>query len=363
MVKVLMAAPFDSKGRYKGGIHAIVNSVLEQQSCLQSAGIEIVPFNTCRIERTGDANGKMNLSNLENFRRLYFSVKKEIKKASPQVFYCHSSVGIALLKDLLVLRRAKKTTGVKTVLHIHFAQMEKILTGKASLDKLILKLMKKYTDHVVFLSKNTMEEFKTVGLEKCSVIYNFSTLRYAPEELQLEDQIPQFLFVGSIDQRKGLFDAMDVLAQIEKPYTLHVCGGFANDEDRARYEQLSEKLGDKLQFHGYVDYEKKKALYGKADALLLPSYGEGLPMVILEAFSAACSVITTDVGAIPEIVTAENGAVVPAGDIEKLREAITSYLDMEYAQRKEQKLRNYRASEQFTIEKFIEHLAAVCREV
>lgn len=367
MVTVMMAAPFEAKGRYQGGIHAIVNNVMAAEESIKAAQMQILPFNTCRIERRNDNNGRLNLENIKNFFAVYKAAAKEVKQTKPDVFYLHSSIGVALLKDLLVLRHVKKKTGCKTVLHIHFADIEKILTGKGFLDNRILSFMKKYADGVVFLSQQTMEQFVSRGLkrEKCRVIYNFSTLTYQETELFSgeETEHVNFLFVGSIDSRKGIFDSLAVLEEIEKPYILHVCGGFGNADNEAQFRVYQKKLGEKVRFHGFVKGDEKRELFRSADVLLLPSYGEGLPVVILEAFSAGCGVITTNVGAIPEIVCGENGAVICPGDGAALKTAILGYLQMDRAELRKQKQQNYALAGQYTLDMFIQKIAAACEEV
>lgn len=367
MIKVMMAAPFESKGRYQGGIHAIVNSVMNAEASIQSSQMQIIPFNTCRVDRRNDSNGRMSLENLQNFCLIYRDVVPHLREAKPDVFYLHTSIGIALLKDLLVLRHIKKKTGCKTVLHIHFADIEKILTGKAALDNWILSAMRKYADGIVFLSAQTMEQFVQRGIqrEKCHVIYNFSTLSYTEEELfsQEETEETAFLFVGSIDSRKGIFDSLAVLEEMDIPYALHVCGGFGNAGNEAEFNAYREKLGSKLKFHGFVKGKEKRDIFKNCDVLLLPSYGEGLPVVILEAFSAGCGVVTTNVGAIPEIVGADNGVVIAPGDQEALKAALQQYASMDKDTLRAQKQRNYALAKQYTLDMFIRKIADVCREV
>lgn len=367
MIKVMMAAPFESRGRYQGGIHAIVNSVMGEVDTIAANGIDIIPFNTCRTDRRNDSTGKISLENIKNFLMVYRDVIPEVRTAAADVFYMHSSVGIALLKDLIVLRRIKKKTGCKTIIHIHFAEINKILTGKTGLDRWILHALNKYVDGIVFLSKQTMEQFIDCGIprEKCHVIYNFSTLSYDSGELfSQEDEKPvELLFVGSIDDRKGIFDALAVLEEVTEPYTLHVCGGFGNAENEAQFRTYQEKLGDKLKFHGFVKGDEKRQLFQKADVLLLPSYGEGLPVVILEAFSAGCGVVTTTVGAIPEIVSEDNGVVIAPGDREALKAALQKYVSMDKGALRTQKQRNFALAEQYTLEMFIRKIADVCKEV
>lgn len=367
MLKVMMAAPFEANGRYQGGINAIVNRVLQEEETLSKEQIDLIPFNTCRIARDNKSTGKLSLGNIKNFVRVYKDVVHELHSASPDVFYMHSSVGIALLKDLLVLRHVKRATGCKTVLHIHFADIEKILTGKGVLDNWMMSALKKYVDGIVFLSAQTMEQFVSRGIQrdKCHVIYNFSTLSYEEAELFSGERnsIREFLFVGSIDDRKGIFDAMEVLSQIDVPFVLHVCGGFGDDESKARFEEYQSKLGKRLQFHGFVAGEEKREIFRQADVLVLPSYGEGLPVVILEAFSAGCAVITTNVGAIPEIVGEQNGVIIKPGDLQALRNAFCLYLDEEEGKLVQQKRNNCSLAQAYTLRGFIRNIAQVCHVV
>jgi glycosyltransferase involved in cell wall biosynthesis len=65
-----------------------------------------------------------------------------------------------------------------------------------------------------------------------------------------------------------------------------------------------------------------------ARALVLPSFAEGLPVVIMEAMALGRPVISTFVAGIPELVQAgENGWLVPAGDVEALADAMQDCLE------------------------------------
>lgn len=364
MVRVMMAAPFQANGRFQGGIHFIANNIADGKDLLKREGIELIPFETCRIPRRNH-DGQFNLENLKNFRLCYRDAEKEARKAEADVFYLHSSRGFALVKDLLILQHVKKSVGCRTVLHIHFAETKNILTGKQILDMWVVSTIRRYVDDVVFLSRQTKEDFLRLGVSeaKCHVIYNFSTLAFDKNELFADDQKQkrEFLFMGSIDNRKGVFDFLEIFRQIREPYTLHVCGSFRNAENEGRFDNYRKILGEKLCFHGFASGDLKRELFRKADVLLLPSYQEGLPIAILEALSAGCSVISSTVGAIPEVISEENGILIHPGDMEALRDAIVRYIHISKEELQQQKEENYKLAENYTLDSFLHQVEKVCK--
>ena len=133
--------------------------------------------------------------------------------------------------------------------------------------------------------------------------------------------------------------------------------------DNRLFESYREKLGDRLVYHGYVESVEKRNIYNDCHVLLLPSKGEGLPLVILEAFSAALAVVATDVGAIPEIHDTNGGWIIGANDKQSLDEAISSYLEIPNEKLAEQMKYNYLKAVDFSIEGFISSVADVCRKM
>lgn len=366
-MKVLMAAPFETNGRYRGGIGSVANTIMDHDKALKANSLDVIEFNTCAIDRQIGSDASIGLDNIKNSLILYSTICSAVNESDAEVLYYHSSVKIALLKDLLVLRHAKRKTGIKTVIHIHFAEYQKIMTGNRLVDVIILEILKKDVDEVVFLSKGTMESFIEHGLarEKCNVIYNFSTLDIksgCKPKLHQDGAPVKFLFIGAICKRKGFFDLADVMSSFkEDNIQLHVCGATSNQEAEEHFAELWETLGEKLVFHGFVSGDERERVYKDADILILPSYGEGLPMVIMEAFSAGCAVISTDVGAIPEIVKKENGIIIHPGDKDALKQAMQTLIE-DYQTLKLMQEYNINCARDYTCEKFIEKLSAVCRK-
>jgi len=68
-------------------------------------------------------------------------------------------------------------------------------------------------------------------------------------------------------------------------------------------------------------------LLAASRALVLPSFAEGLPVVLMEALALGRPVVSTAIAGIPELVDDENGWLIPAGSVDELAEAMKAVLD------------------------------------
>jgi glycosyltransferase involved in cell wall biosynthesis len=94
---------------------------------------------------------------------------------------------------------------------------------------------------------------------------------------------------------------------------------------RGEIERLIErlKLGDRVRLAGWMSKAEVRQALIEARAMVLPSFAEGLPVVLMEALALGRPVITTYVAGIPELVKpGESGWLVPPGSVEDLVEAM-----------------------------------------
>jgi glycosyltransferase involved in cell wall biosynthesis len=128
------------------------------------------------------------------------------------------------------------------------------------------------------------------------------------------------LFLGYLSERKGVPELLRALASLPTtthPWRATLAGGGPVDQ----FRKLAEDLGivDNISFPGWVDEAGVRALCAHADVLVLPSHAEGLAMAILEGLSHGLAVITTPVGAHPEVIEPEvSGLFVTPGDVPAL---------------------------------------------
>lgn len=140
---------------------------------------------------------------------------------------------------------------------------------------------------------------------------------------------PRLVCVGRLCGQKGqllLIEAARRLAAMDIPFELVLAG---DGEMRPEIEKLIAryKLGAQVRITGWISSDQVRTEILAARALVLPSFAEGLPVVIMEAMALRRPVLTTYVAGIPELVRpGENGWLFPAGDVEALVIAIENFL-------------------------------------
>lgn len=131
--------------------------------------------------------------------------------------------------------------------------------------------------------------------------------------------------VGRFHEQKGqmvLIDAMARLRDSQPDIHLTLVG---DGELRPALEwAIAERqLGDRITLAGWLSEAGVNEVLAQSHVMVMPSFAEGLPMVIMEAMAAARPVISTYVAGIPELVqSGKTGWLVPAGDADALSTAI-----------------------------------------
>ncbi|MEO0949041.1 MAG: glycosyltransferase family 4 protein [Cyanobacteria bacterium J06641_5] len=140
---------------------------------------------------------------------------------------------------------------------------------------------------------------------------------------------PRLVCVGRLSEQKGHFALLAAVKEIAargRDFKLVLVG---DGELRGAIEAeiAANSLQDKIEITGWASNAEVRQYIVAARALVLPSFAEGLPVVIMEALALARPVISTYVAGIPELVLpGTNGWLVPASDVETLVAAIERLL-------------------------------------
>ncbi len=237
------------------------------------------------------------------------------------------------------------------ILHAHGATFQEFYATLPVIIQHLLYMLFSRCTKFIALSESWKDYYSkqfNLGENQISILYN---------PVNLPSVIPQrrgrtrlkFVFLGRIGQRggaldlaksivafpkqdKGSFDlirAFATLPESDKKASELVLAG---NGDLEAAEKLIQELNmeEKITICPWLTPEKRDELLATADAFILPSYNEGLPMSMLEAMAWGLPVIVTPVGGIPEVITDKhNGLLVQPGNQEDLVQAMQSIINDE----------------------------------
>jgi glycosyltransferase involved in cell wall biosynthesis len=185
------------------------------------------------------------------------------------------------------------------------------------------KLSCNVADLVIASCKDTANRIaKDYGVltEKVKLVYFGLPDNYA-EGFEVHDpEIPTFLHISTVPERKGTLHFLEALKILQEKYNLHARGIIAGSKETF-YVELTKKLDIDVVFLGKIPNNELKQYYASCIALVSPSLSEGFCLPIVEAAMFGKPAIVTGVGSLPELVTDQkNGFVVPVSDASALSE-------------------------------------------
>jgi colanic acid/amylovoran biosynthesis glycosyltransferase len=145
----------------------------------------------------------------------------------------------------------------------------------------------------------------------------------------------RLLCVGRLSEQKGhllLLEAAAIVAAQEPTFELVLAGdGEMREPIEARIAALD--LGRHVRITGWIGSDQVRTEMLSSRALVLASFAEGLPVVIMESMALSRPVVSTSIAGIPELVqSGENGWLVPAGDAQALADAMLACLRCDEAE-------------------------------
>jgi glycosyltransferase involved in cell wall biosynthesis len=210
---------------------------------------------------------------------------------------------------------------------------------RTSYRRLIEKCLLSASDEIITISQSTLAQAVVRGIPKsqCSIMSvsrHFDPHRIPPPQRKAETRDEMiFFFVGTIDPRKGLTDALDALTSYQGTTKLRYrCAGDYDPESgyyRELHEIMSKHPHVKVDFLGRITHEKLQNEFESADAFLFPSYWEGYGIAIEEAFCFGLPVIAYAAGSIPELFSKipQEGWLVPLHDKITLAKSVAECIE------------------------------------
>ncbi len=328
---------------------------------------------------TADRRGLSNIGRFE-FGNLLLAAKHGLTflwlllTKRPRIVYVPvSQAWLPFLRDCLFLVPARLFRR-RVVIHLHGGSFGRFYRQSSPLMRWIIRFALGKARCAIVLGKNVVDAFDGVlPREMIRIVPNGIPDAFAdraPERSKgAEMQAPVLLYLSTLVAEKGFLDLLMALPKVRKRagnVRTVVAGEWCSERDRETALQLIERAGleNVVEFTGPVGPERKRELLANADALVLPTYNEGHPYVILEAMSAGLPIISTNVACIPETVRdGVEGFLIDSGDIDALADRIGQLLTNGSLRKEMGKNSRRRFLEQYTYEKFAERMESVFEEV
>lgn len=312
--------------------------------------------------------GKLGLKKIWRFVQLLFRILQEVKTLKPSLVYITPNAkGGAFYKEWVIVILLK-SMGCQVVAHYHNKGVS-TMQNKWHYNLMYRLFFKNIK--VILLSELLYADIQKYIQRKDVYICPNGIPAADFEYIERNNSVLHLLFLSNLIESKGvliLLDALKILSDKGCSFICEFVGSETSDINRKRFEnEVKKKNLNKLAvYHGKKYGAEKESIFEKADMFVFPSFypNECFPLVLLEAMQYALPCISTNEGAIPDIIDdGKTGYIVNKKDADLLAAKIE-----ELAVNKEKRitmgLNGYRKfKEQYTLQVFEKRLCDVLEQL
>lgn len=324
--KILVIASLGPRP-YLGGIQNVVDTILD--SGLKND----YDFSVFDTYNAPDTERKIGSKIFFAFKLLCGSISVIVKN-KPQLVHIHYCSKADFWKHSLCLMVAK-ITGKCTIFHLHGGSFDKIYNRYGNLQKYLVSFFLRKADVQVALSEYWKKILSKISMKKniCILQNPINCRGIVISDFNHKPVGNKIVLLGSLGKRKGHYDVLSAASLVAAKYSDASFMFAGIDEDYKATEKLKKiaklkNLEENVKFLGAVTGDAKDRLIKEAKIIILPSYGENLPISILEGMAYGKPVISTRVGGIPEVIENNvNGILIDMGDWQALGDKIIDLLE------------------------------------
>lgn len=309
----------------KGGITSVISQLLAHDWAADGVNMKFIPTYI-------DSNP---VKKILFFEKALHRIRNIVATPAtrPDVVHIHMSYRGSFVRKYQIHQLCRKY-GVPDIIHMHGSEFKKWYDSCKPQQQNRIHAMLREASAVIVLGDKWNELIKAIEPAAHTVVVS-NTVHIPEVTVQWPTQGGRFqvLFMGVLIQRKGVSDLLDAVAKLRATDRLGdmrvvIAGTGAQEEElKAKAQELG--LADNaVEFAGWTAGDKKRELFEHSQALVLPSYNEGLPVAVLEAISYGMPVVATNVGDMSAAVhDGQNGYLIEPGDVSALADALANIND------------------------------------
>lgn len=332
MKKVLLCSPYyPDKEQTTCGLANWTRNILSEQRDDNEIDLKLVPF-----DRSVDLNEESSIiervvSGLKDYPKLVKKANKELRTNKYNIIQVSSNGSLGMVKDYFIARKAVKH-GVKMLIHHHFGRIPELINSTGWEGRL-LRLNLKATFGSIVMDMASYNALRQSGYENVFYLPNplsnkwFTQIEAEKGAYERDDKT--ILFVGHVVKTKGVYELIEACDMIPD-VKVKVVGKVTETAIKELRGLCKNRVNTEwLNFMGEIPHEDVLREMAQCGIFVLPTYTEGFPNVILESMASYCPIVTTSVGAIPEMLNVSNnpcGIVVPPQDMNAIKNGIEQIL-------------------------------------
>ena len=224
---------------------------------------------------------------------------------------------------------------------------------------------------VIFLNEEDMLTFKSMCKDKAFLIESegVDTKKFDPSLCkEIKKDAFTFLFVGRLLVDKGVYELIEAFKRLKREYP-QIKLVIVGSPDKGNPSSVEESEIENWVKDGLVEWcgfqEDVRPFYCMADCVVLPSYREGVPRVLLEAMAMEKPIITTDAPGCRNICIDEvNGFLIKPKDVESLYLAMKRVIELDQENLKKMgKIGRKIVKEKYEISKIVNKYIKIIEEI
>lgn len=241
---------------------------------------------------------------------------------------------LGILKNISVILLFK-LFNIKSKIILHFHRSDYNIFIKKKVNKILFDFLNIFIDKYILLSKSQINDFDNKIKNKVAVLNNTINVEFDFPIKSLNyksNKNFKLIYVGNYIKEKGIIELINAVISLNNKFAfkieLEMYGVFASNNLKYIVDSLTNNV-DFININGPIyDYEKFLKIH-ESDLLVLPSYNEGLPLVLLESMSVGTPVIISNVGYINDVLGENYPLYCQPKSVSSIIDIINTYIEFQ----------------------------------